>query len=175
MNDREIAREIPFEEKAAHFKENVSNYFSTHVDNGGDTDDAERLLIHEGYRAVLSAEKTIHNLQAKIKALQMDNQQLQSDITNANQNLDHMTERWESARKIIHRTTIRYCDLRKELLAAQEDLETAVAETIIAFAERLKTEMENCAKVENSNGDYFFLIAKSLVDGIAEEMAGDAE
>lgn len=101
MNDREIEREIPFEEKAVCFKENVSNYFSDHANNGGDTNDPERLLIHEGYRAVLAAEKTI--------------QLLQSDLAIEKQANDHAKEVLERLQKITNRATDRAMKAYAEL------------------------------------------------------------
>lgn len=65
--------------------------------------------------------------------------------------------------------------LSNERDAYKDIIDTAIAEAIKEFAERLKAEMENFAKVEDGNGGYYFLIGKSLIDSIAEKMDGDAE
>ena len=66
----------------------------------------------------------INRQNAKIKALQMDNEQLQSDIANANMNLDHAQTEIEG--------------MKHNLEIIKKKKKTAKAEAIKEFAERLK-------------------------------------
>ena len=63
----------------------------------------------------------IYNQKAKIEALQMDNEQLQSDIVNANMNLEHIQYEYE---------------------LLKQEKSVVIAEAIKEFAERLKGKAE---------------------------------
>ena len=52
----------------------------------------------------------INRQKAKIEALQMDNEQLQSDVANANMNLEHMTAEVERTSQFMARRS-RFCGL----------------------------------------------------------------
>lgn len=73
---------------------------------------------------------------AKIEALQMDKEQLQSDIINANQNFDHIKELWEKEKEKV-------AFAKQKLIKACRDLQTAKAENeeLVGNIDRLKAEL----------------------------------
>lgn len=54
-------------------------------------------------------------LQAQIEALQMDNNQLQSDIICANQNYEHMKELWNAEKESVKRANERFFNTNEKL------------------------------------------------------------
>jgi hypothetical protein len=120
----------------------------------------------------------INRQQAKIEALQMDNEQLQSDIINANMNLEHMTAEFEELEAEYEKV---YEQAEADILGnlpqggaschwcIDKHKEYAIKE----FAERLKEYLEitDC-------DDWFEITEHGLIceiDNLVKEMVGDAE
>jgi|GEM_PF-4727274 len=82
----------------------------------------------------------INNQTAKIKALQMDNAQLQSDIINATQNNDHIKALYEEEKQKVEKA-------KQKVIDSYKMLKTAKSEARKEFAERLKTELTTGAAV----------------------------
>ena len=105
----------------------------------------------------------INRQKAEIKALRMDNQQLQSDIINANMNADHALaeiERLTAERDVMH----------QDVIAAEEyawQCKTAKAEAYKEFAERVKLEFYY------EFDELIPSIMADKIDNLAKEMAGD--
>ena len=102
----------------------------------------------------------IYRQRAKIEALQMDNEQLQSDIINVNMNLEHQQED-------IKDMKIENQSLRSAANSYKIHYNKAKAEAIREFAERLKERNEDFC-VDKSDMAF-------VVDSIVKEMVGDTE
>jgi hypothetical protein len=95
---------------------------------------------------LLGASDLINRQEAKNEALQMENEQLQSDIVNANMNLEHMTSEIERLKK-ANEKIISESGHQGELLARHYESifetakETAKSEAIKEFAERVELEI----------------------------------
>ncbi len=107
---------------------------------------------------------------AKIEALQMDNQQLQSDIINSNQNLDHIEGLWKSEKEKVEKAKQKVINICKELQKAKaeiEDLREIVftdrteaikklkAEAVREFAEKLEGSAM-LVEITNGNGKQIY-------------------
>lgn len=103
----------------------------------------------------------INRQKAEIEALRMDNQQLQSDIANANMNADHALaeiERLTNTQRIYPND---FCGVLCDF--AEERIAKAKAQAIKEFAERVKL-----LNQEN------LIIWNEHIDNLAKEMVGDA-
>lgn len=99
----------------------------------------------------------INRQKAKIEALQMDNQQLQSDIANANMNADHALAEIERLEK--H-------EIQEVMKFNNDTINRVTNEAVKEFAERLR---ERYAEYD----DYDDIYAKHIrndIDSIEEEM-----
>ena len=109
--------------------EQVDGY-TDHIETGGERYE----FIEKELELLKETDNLINRQKAEIKALRMDNQQLQSDIINANMNADHALaeiERLTAERDVMH----------QDVIAAEEyawQCKTAKAEAYKEFAERLK-------------------------------------
>ena len=101
----------------------------------------------------------INRQKAKIEALQMDNEQLQSDIVNANMNAEH-------ALAEIERLQFECGRLERHTKMHDEIITDAIKE----FAERLKEKL-----VEESYDDcqFFKVVGESEIDSLVKEMVGE--
>ncbi len=72
----------------------------------------------------------INRQQSQIEALRMDNAQLHSDIINANQNLDHITNLWENEKEKVAKA-------KQKVIDAYKMLKTAKSEAVKEFAEQI--------------------------------------
>ena len=111
-------------------------------------------------------------LQKQIEALQMENNQLQSDIIIANNNYEHIKELWNAEKERRKRVL----DHLKAVLAERADHSEAVNE----FAERfLKKVHDNhyLLSDRNNSKDYgmFTVGIEQAVNETKEEMAGKTE
>ena len=112
--------------------EQVDGY-TDHIETGGERYE----FIEKELELLKETDNLINRQKAEIKALRMDNQQLQSDIINANMNADHALaeiERLTAERDVMH----------QDVIAAEEyawQCKTAKAEAIKEFAERLKSRL----------------------------------
>ena len=131
----------------------------------------------------LYLQKTLAEKNAKIKALQMDNAQIQSDNINANMNHEHLQAEIESldflikeSNKIaerqdkeIERLQAHNSSMQSTLAKMSMGVEQAKVEAIKEFAKRLKSDMS-----------YSYLLGRKFctditIDNLAKEMVGDAE
>ena len=118
----------------------------------------------------------INRQQAKIKALQMDNQQLQSDIVNANMNADHAQADIERLEDLLKRHK-RHTD-RIRLITA-ETAKKIKAEAIKEFAERLHCHCEAVInqewnkKVSPVSWADAYEEFEEEIDNLLKEMVGD--
>jgi hypothetical protein len=99
----------------------------------------------------------INRQRAEIKALEMDNAQLQSDIINANQNSDHIKGLWEAEREKVEKA-------KQKVVNACKMLKNARAEAIKEFAERLETAL--------LVGGIYPVIVKNTIHSLVKEMTG---
>ena len=100
----------------------------------------------------------INNQTAKIKALQMDNAQLQSDIINATQNNDHIKALYEEEKQKVEKA-------KQKIIDSYKMLKTAKSKARKEFAERLK---EHKIRPEFPWDDFY--ITESSIDELLEEM-----
>lgn len=119
----------------------------------------------------------INRQQAKIEALQMDNEQLHSDVKNANMNLEHQQAE-------IERLKIENQSLRGAANSYKIHYNEARTEAVKEFAERLKDRIVNSPSaypIESAtlaflNGSSHRLLEiLEIIDNLVKEMAGDTE
>ena len=114
----------------------------------------------------------INRQQAKIEALQMDKEQLESDVINANMNLEHITaeiERLEKERNYFkdehESATLHYLELENQICKLKVQLHRAKAEAIKEFADRLADVFCN-----HDKGDTY---VREVINNIVKEMVGE--
>ena len=131
----------------------------------------------------LYLQKTLAEKNAKIKALQMDNAQIQSDNINANMNHEHLQAEIESldflikeSNKIaerqdkeIERLQAHNSSMQSTLVKMSMGVEEAKAEAIKEFAERLHS------KAFHDVNDGEAIVCCCDIDNLVKEMVGDAE
>ena len=79
-----------------------------------------------------------NSYKSRAEGLQMDNEQLHSDIVNANQNFDHIKELWEAEKEKVANT-------KTKVIEAYKKLQTARDKAYNKFAERLQAMFEQYA------------------------------
>lgn len=119
-------------------------------------------ITRNEFLALNRAYNLINNQNAKIKALQMDNAQLQSDIINATQNSDHIKALYEEEKQKVEKAkqkVIDYCKM----------LKTAKSEARKELAEKFKSK-----KFETSVDAYTvgYLLSADDIDELLEELEG---
>lgn len=77
----------------------------------------------DGVEHLTNALDLINRQKAKNEALQMDNQQLQSDIINENQNYDHIKGLWEVEKEKVEKAKQKVINVCKELQTAKAEIE----------------------------------------------------
>ena len=105
----------------------------------------------------------INRQRSKIKALEMDNAQLQSDIINANQNSDHIKGLWEAEKEKVEKA-------KQKVINVCKMLKNARAEAIKEFAERLKALAYQ--STDWSHGEHPIVVEVDDIDELVEEIAG---
>ena len=131
----------------------------------------------------LYLQKTLAEKNAKIKALQMDNAQIQSDNINANMNHEHLQAEIESldflikeSNKIaerqdkeIERLQAHNSSMQSTLAKMSMGVEQAKAEAIKEFAESFKVKFAKERYRDN------YVIDDEMLDNLVKEMVGDTE
>lgn len=111
-------------------------------------------------------------LQAQIEALQMDNNQLQSDIICANQNYEHMKELWNAEKERRKRVT----DNLKAVLTERADHTEAINEFAERFLKKVHDNHYLLSDRNNSKGYGMFTVGiEQAVNETKKEMAGDSD
>ena len=118
-------------------------------------------LVNRQKAEISVKRKLLCNAEAKIKALEMDNAQLNSDIINATQNLDHMVGLLAAEKEKVKKA-------KQKVIGAFRILKTAKTEAIKEFAERLKK--KKCHYSETEYTFDFDGVTVEDIDAIAKEM-----
>ena len=111
----------------------------------------------------------INRQQAKIEALQMDNEQLQSDIINASMNLEHQQAEIEQLK--TDKTLLRQ-DINAdtaEIRALRRKLEISNSEAVREFADRVKMAFYY------EFDELIPSIMADKIDNLVKEMVGETE
>ena len=114
----------------------------------------------------------INRQKAEIEALRMDNQQLQSDIANANMNADHSLAEIERLTEENKKVSA-YMGNGWGYVSFLEFVKNQRAEAIKEFAERLKEELNNVARVKIDDYDYY-CVGLGFIDNLVKEMVGES-
>lgn len=105
----------------------------------------------------------INRQQEKIKALEMDNAQLQSALV-------VFTNDFENATELLTREKEKVEEARLKVIAVCKKLKIARAEAIKEFAERLKKEMAYCSAETDE-----MIVFETEFDNLVKEMTEDKE
>ena len=118
------------------------------------------------YRNINYALDLINRQRANIKALEMDNAQLQSDIINANQNSDHIKGLWEAEKEKVEKA-------KQKVVNVCKMLKNARAEAIEDFAEMAKARAYQ--STDWSHGVHPMVVEVDDIDELVEEIAGGGQ
>lgn len=154
----------------------LKSWLAVAYQNTDGTDESSAEL----YESLQTVFNLINRQQAKIEALQMDNEQLQIDIINANINLEHQQKEIEQLK--TNNTLLRQ-DINAdtaEIRALRRKFDIAKFEAVREFAEKLKSLINQhhyiLASIHNSKDFGMFTVGiEQAVDSVVKEMVGDTE
>ena len=80
-----------------------------------------------------------NSYKSRAEGLQMDNEQLHSDIVNANQNFDHIKNLWEAEKEKVANAKTKVIEAYKKLQTARDEAYNKFAEMLQAMFEQYET------------------------------------
>lgn len=194
MTDYRCKREMTFEEELLAFDARLKELLFAEDEYPGDS------LLKSVLR---DSKRILSKATAKIEALQMDKEQLESDVINANMNCEHLqaenkrllTEflrlKEENAQPYLlinadaELTAEMIETIKKQKLVILPDNEATVefldkasirAEAVKEFAEKVKGSLWDMPSMCDEDGEYDYVCMESLeefIDNLVKEMAGE--
>ncbi|MEE1219556.1 MAG: hypothetical protein U0L20_06510 [Ruminococcus sp.] len=93
-------------------------------------------------------------------------------ISELESDLQLLKNDYQHSKSVAEETVERNKRLREKLMKALSDLKTAKNKAIREFSEKLRTRMQDLARLDN-NGLPLFLVSEKFIDEIVEEMVGE--
>ena len=194
-SDNEIKRERTFEEELPYFKERIKEVFDNYSNPNGNEDTLEICVLRQSNRIVKKAEETIRLQQAQIDFYKKhEKPTLVSGFKVENGNvvfyvniLDRFRYVYNDLEEVVKELNrmLQHCYNKDEIVshlkATTNKLQTAKADAIKEFAERLKEELISYCKTVVEGNDMQGITetgfekedVMTTIDNLAKEMVGE--